>query len=173
MWRRLWFSPIRHSAREFPHRDGRLGLSVLASIVAAAGVGIITYHGLAKTVGGSLGTALPQIVTFAVYATLVAVLCYGWAGVCPGNNETAGKRKSGTTRDGNRWARRALCEAAWAVSRSKGTYLQAQFRRLAALRGTKRAIIAVANSILTAGSTCSSEAPFTMTSARTTSINAT
>jgi transposase len=74
-----------------------------------------------------------------------------WAGVCPGNNETAGKRKSGTTRDGNRWARRALCEAAWAVSRSKGTYLQAQFRRLAALRGTKRAIIAVASSILTAG----------------------
>ena len=74
-----------------------------------------------------------------------------WAGICPGNNETAGKRKSGTTRDGNRWARRALCEAAWAASRTKGTYLQAQFRRLAALRGTKRAIIAVASSILTAG----------------------
>lgn len=74
-----------------------------------------------------------------------------WAGVCPGNNKTAGKRKSGTTRGGNPWLRRALCEAAWAASKTKGTYLQAQFRRLAALRGPKRALIAVANSILTAG----------------------
>jgi hypothetical protein len=56
----------------------RLGLSVLASIVAAAGVGIITYYGLAKTMGGLLGTALPQIVTFAVYATLAAVFCYSF-----------------------------------------------------------------------------------------------
>jgi membrane protease YdiL (CAAX protease family) len=56
----------------------RLGLSVLASIVAAAGVGMVTYYGLAKTMGGWLGTALPQIVTFAVYATLVAVLCYAF-----------------------------------------------------------------------------------------------
>jgi len=66
-------------------------------------------------------------------------------------NQTGGKRKSGTTRAGNPWLRRALCEGAWAASKSKGTYLQAQFRRLAALRGPKRALIAVANSILTAG----------------------
>jgi hypothetical protein len=51
-------------------------------------------------------------------------------------------------RAGNPWLRRALCEGAWAASKSKGTYLQAQFRRLAALRGPKRALIAVANSIL-------------------------
>lgn len=56
----------------------KLGLSLLASIVAAAGVGVLTYYGLAKTMGGLLGTALPQIVTFAVYATLVAVLCYSF-----------------------------------------------------------------------------------------------
>lgn len=70
-----------------------------------------------------------------------------WAGICPGNNQTA-ERKSGTTRKGNRWARKALCEAAWAASKTKGTYLQAQFRRLAALRGNKRAIVAVASTIL-------------------------
>ena len=58
---------------------------------------------------------------------------------------------SGTTRAGNPWLRRALCEGAWAASKSKGTYLQAQFRRLAALRGPQRALIVVANSILTAG----------------------
>jgi transposase len=74
-----------------------------------------------------------------------------WAGICPGNNETAGKRKSGTTRNGNRWARKALCEAAWAASKTKATYLQAQFRRLAAIRGSKRAIIAVASTILAIG----------------------
>jgi len=56
----------------------RLGLSLMAAICGAACVGIITYYGLAKTMGRLLGTALPQIVTFAVYATLVAVLCYAF-----------------------------------------------------------------------------------------------
>jgi len=56
----------------------KLGLSFMAAICGAAGVGIITYYGLAKTMSGLLGTALPQIVTFAVYATLVAVLCYAF-----------------------------------------------------------------------------------------------
>jgi len=71
-----------------------------------------------------------------------------WAGVCPGNNESAGKRKSGKTRKGSPWLRRVLCQAAWAASHTKGTYLAAQFRRFAAKRGKKRAIIAVAHSIL-------------------------
>lgn len=88
----------------------------------------------------------PTIDAFPSAADLVS-----WAGICPGNNETAGKRKSGTTRNGNRWARKALCEAAWAASKTKATYLQAQFRRLAAIRGSKRAIVAVASTILTIG----------------------
>ena len=88
----------------------------------------------------------PTVDAFPSAADLVS-----WAGICPGNNETAGKRKSGTTRNGNRWARKALCEAAWAASKTKATYLQAQFRRLAVIRGSKRAIIAVASTILTIG----------------------
>jgi transposase len=71
-----------------------------------------------------------------------------WAGLCPGNDESAGKRRSGRIRKGNPWLRAALTEAAQAASRSKGRYLAAQFRRLAARRGKKRAIIAVAHSIL-------------------------
>lgn len=71
-----------------------------------------------------------------------------WAGLCPGNNESAGKRMSGATRDGNKWLRRALCQAAWAVTRKKDCYLSAQFRRLAAHRGTKRAVMAVAHTML-------------------------
>jgi transposase len=71
-----------------------------------------------------------------------------WAGLCPGNNESAGKRFSGTTRGGNKWLRRALCQAAWAVTRKKNCYLSAQFKRLAARRGLKRAVMAVAHTML-------------------------
>jgi transposase len=71
-----------------------------------------------------------------------------WAGMCPGNNESAGKRKSGHTAKGNRWLRRALSQAAWAASHTKNTYLSAQYRRLAGRRGKKRAIVAVGHTIL-------------------------
>lgn len=56
----------------------RLGVSLLASVCAAAGVGIVSYYSLTRTMGSVLGSALPQIVTFAVYLTLVAVLCYSF-----------------------------------------------------------------------------------------------
>jgi transposase len=71
-----------------------------------------------------------------------------WAGMCPGNDESAGKRRSGQTRKGNRWLRSALIEAAHAAARSKGTYLAAQYRRLAARRGAKKGAVAVGHSIL-------------------------
>lgn len=74
-----------------------------------------------------------------------------WAGLCPGNHESAGKRKSGKTRDGNKWLRRSLCQAAWAASRKKDCYLATQFKRLAARRGLKRALMAVAHTILIIG----------------------
>lgn len=72
-----------------------------------------------------------------------------WAGMCPGNHESAGKRKSGRTSKGNKWLRRALVESAYAASRSKDTYLAAQFARLAR-GGKKRAAVAVGHSILVA-----------------------
>lgn len=71
-----------------------------------------------------------------------------WAGICPGNQESAGKQYSGKTRKGSRWLRRVLCQAAWAASHTKNTYLAVPFRRLAARRGKQRAIVAVAHSIL-------------------------
>ncbi len=71
-----------------------------------------------------------------------------WAGLCPGNNESAGKRKSGRTPKANRWLKRCLSQAAWAASHTKNTYLGAQFRQIAKRRGRKRAIIAVAHTIL-------------------------
>jgi transposase len=71
-----------------------------------------------------------------------------WAGLCPGNDESAGKRRSGRTRKGSPWVRTALVAAAQAAARTKDTYLAAQYRRLAARRGAKRAAVAVAHSLL-------------------------
>lgn len=71
-----------------------------------------------------------------------------WAGMCPGNNESAGKRLSGKTRKGSKWLRIGLVEAAQAAARSKGTYFQAHYARIKARRGHKKAIVAVAHSIL-------------------------
>jgi len=71
-----------------------------------------------------------------------------WAGLCPGNWESAGKRKSGRIRKGSAWLRRHLCPSAWGVSTQQNNYLSALFRRLAARRGVKRATIAVAHAIL-------------------------
>jgi transposase len=71
-----------------------------------------------------------------------------WAGLVPGNFESAGKRKSTRTRHGNRWLRRALCQSAWAVSHKKGGYLTAHFYRCAARRGARKAVLATAYQIL-------------------------
>jgi transposase len=71
-----------------------------------------------------------------------------WAGLCPGNNRSAGKRKSGKTTEGNRWLKRTLTQCAWAASRTKGSYFQVQYRRLAGRRGKKRAAAAVGHSQL-------------------------
>ncbi len=73
-----------------------------------------------------------------------------WAGLCPKNDESAGKRRSTRMRKGAPWLKTTLIQCAWAAARTKGSYLQAQFHRLRARRGAKKAIGAVAASILTA-----------------------
>jgi len=70
-----------------------------------------------------------------------------WAGMCPGNNESAGKRKSGKTAHGNPWLRAALVQAAHAAGRT-ATYLAAQLHRLTTRRGKKKAVVAVAHTQL-------------------------
>jgi len=71
-----------------------------------------------------------------------------WAGMCPGNKESGGKRLSGKTRKGNPWLRHVLIEVAHAASKSKDTYLAAQYRRLATRRGQQRALVALGHSSL-------------------------
>ena len=71
-----------------------------------------------------------------------------WAALCPGNNESAGKHKSGKTRKGNRWLRTARIEAAAGASRAKESALQARFRRVLRHRGPKKAVVALAHTLL-------------------------
>jgi transposase len=73
-----------------------------------------------------------------------------WAGVCPGNDESAGKRRSGRTRKGSKWLRGTLIEAARAAARTRDTYLAAQYRRVRAHRGANKASLAIAHSLLVA-----------------------
>jgi len=108
----------------------------LARLQTVPGVGLRTAEVLMAEVGTDMSR-------FPSHGHLAS-----WAGLCPGSNESAGKRKSGKTRKGSPWLRSALVEAAWAASHSKRTYLSAQYHRLAARRGGKRAVVAVAHTLL-------------------------
>jgi transposase len=93
----------------------------------------------AEMLGAEIGTEMTRLPSADHRAS--------WAGVAPGNHESAGKRASGKTRKGNRFVRTTLVQAAHAAARTRGTSLSAQYRRLAARRGKKRAILAVAHSM--------------------------
>jgi transposase len=71
-----------------------------------------------------------------------------WAGMCPGNNESAGKRRTGRTTKGSQWLRQALIQAGWAASHTKDTYVAVRYHRLARYRGRKRALVAVGHQLL-------------------------
>jgi transposase len=73
-----------------------------------------------------------------------------WAGLCPGNDESAGKHRSARSRHGDPWLKTTLVQAAWAASRSKNTYFNARYHRIRGRRGHKKAVVAVAASMLTA-----------------------
>jgi transposase len=72
-----------------------------------------------------------------------------WAGLCPGNRESGGQRKSGRTRKANCYVKRAFCQAAWAASHTKNTYLSAFYRRLCVRKGAPKAVMALAHHIIT------------------------
>ena len=103
-----------------------------------------TIPGVGRTVAEALVAEIgADVARFATAKHLAS-----WAGMCPGNHESAGKRRSGRTRKGSPWLRTLLVQAAHAAARTKGTYLAAQYRRLAARRGKAKAAIAVGHSIL-------------------------
>jgi transposase len=119
---------IEHRLRPFQNEVDRL--------CTIPGVDRVTAWGLLSEIGFNMDQ-------FPSAAHLAS-----WAGMCPGNDESAGKRLSGKTRKGSAFLRRHLCQAGWAVSTKKNSYLSALFRRIARHRGTKRATMAVGHAIL-------------------------
>ena len=87
-------------------------------------------------------------VDMTVFGSAAKLAC--WAGISPGNNESAGKHRSGRITKGNVHLETALAEAAQAATRAKGTYLRDKFYRLKARRGAKRAVVAIGHKILVA-----------------------
>lgn len=133
---------IRELDRRIEECDEAIGQQMrpfakeLARLRTIPGVGQRTVEVLLAEIG-------PDVVRFPSAGHLAA-----WGGMAPGNRASGGKRRSARTRKGSPWLRAALAEAAWAAGRCKEGYLQAQFRRLAARRGNKRAVVAVGHSIL-------------------------
>ena len=103
-----------------------------------------TLPGVAQTAASALVAEIGTDMTrFASHKHLAS-----WAGVCPGNKQSGGKRLSGKTTHGNPWLRSILAEVAWAISHTSGNYLSAQFHRIARRRGKQRAVVAVSHSVL-------------------------
>jgi len=110
--------------------------SIIECLDSIPGVGKTT----AQSILAEIGTNMDQFPSEKNLAS--------WAGVCPGQNESAGKRKSGKTRKGNSHLKKTLVQCANSASHTKDTYLSAQFKRILSRRGRKRALVALAHTIL-------------------------
>lgn len=141
---KLHLDTIDMLERQVAEVDQRLGgaldpfRSAIEQLTTIPGVGEQTARVLLSEIGDDM-TRFPNS------AHLVS-----WAGLCPRSDESAGKRRSTRTRKASQWLKTCLTQAAWGAARSKGTYLQAQYFRIKARRGAKKAALAVAASIVTA-----------------------
>jgi transposase len=127
----------------------RTRVELLTSIPGVAALG-------GQTIVSEIGIDMSR---FATAGHLIS-----WVGLCPRNDESAGKRRSTRLRKGAPWLKTMLIQCAWAASRRKGSYLQAQYHRLRARRGAQKAICAVRLPYSPPPITCSRMAPATMTS---------
>lgn len=133
-WREL-----EHRIEEFDAQIGRVMRPFEAQLRLIESVPGVS-RGIAEVIVAEVGVDMGQFPTDGHLAA--------WAGMCPANRESAGRRKPAGTRHGSPWLKAALTEAAWAASRCRSGYLPEQYRRLSRRRGRKRAVVAVGHSIL-------------------------
>jgi transposase len=126
----IYSDRIKASMKDYEHE-----IDLLDTI---SGIGRRTAENLLAEIG-------PEMAQFPTDDDIVS-----WGGLCPGRNQSGPKKRSSKTQKANPWLKRALVEAAWAAARQNNSYLAALYRRLAPRRGKKRAIIAVARTILQA-----------------------
>jgi transposase len=139
------------------HLDQIAGLeAAIATVDARVGVVLDPFRESAATLTSIPGVSdvVAQVIISEIGLDMSRFPTVGhlisWAGLCPRNDESAGKRRSTRLRMGAPWLKTILVQAAWCATRAKNTYLRAQFHRIRARRGPKKAIMAVAASILTA-----------------------
>lgn len=141
---KLHLDTVEMLERQVSEIDKRLGGALepfrgaVEQLTTIPGVGVL----MAQILVAEIGTDMTR---FPTAAHLVS-----WAGLCPRSDESAGKKRSTRIRRASPWLRTSLVQAAWGAARSKGTYLQAQYFRIKARRGSKKAAVAVAASIVTA-----------------------
>jgi len=116
---------------------GRTFQTLIALLITIPGIDVLAARIILSEIG-------PDMNRFPTAGHLLS-----WAGLCPRNDESAGKRRSTRLRKGDRWLKTLLIQCAWAAKRKKGSYFNAQFHRLASRRGPKKAVCAVAASMLT------------------------
>jgi transposase len=167
--RRVKASPeeLREALRGFVTKHHRFLLRLHLNQIDALNAAMATVDAQVEANLGPFRTAVEQIMSMPGFKNLGAQVIISeigidmsrfpsaahlisWACICPRNDESAGKRRSNRLRKGASWLKTTLVQCAWAAVKKKDSYLQAQFYRIRARRGPKKAIIAVAASILTA-----------------------
>ena len=137
---REWMEDLEFAERKINRLEAeiapKIDVEVLARLATIPGIDLITAWTLIAELGSDMSVFRSPRHAAA------------WAGLCPGNHESGGKRLSNRTRKGNRWPRRALCQSAWAATRKRNCCLAAFFYRKAGKHGIRKAIVATAHRLL-------------------------